>query len=105
MRRKEPRIPVNSGAKLKMEEKLNQKVMKILSDWNPLGDDATSVPDLDGYRTEAIDILFHVNLRSKKSNILDIVRNVLNQAFDLTLDKSECVKPEKQIEEILKKNK
>jgi len=85
-----------------MEEKKIQKVMKILSDWNPLKDRVATVSDLDGYRTEAIDILFQINLRLPKSNVLNIVRTVLTQAFDLALDKNECIKPAKRISEILK---
>jgi len=85
-----------------MEEKQIQKVMKILSDWNPLGDLAVTIPDLDGYRTEAIDILFEIHLRSPNSNVLNIVRTVLNQAFDLELNKDECIEPAKQIYKILK---
>ena len=85
-----------------MEEKQIEKVMKILSDWNPLGDRTATVPDLGGYRTEAIDILFGINLRSTKPNVLNIVRTVLNQAFGLALDKDECIEPAKRISEILK---
>ncbi len=88
-----------------MEEKQIQEVMKILSNWNPLGNRATTIPDLDGYRTEAIDILFEIHVSLKRSNILDIIREVLNQAFDLVLDKDECSEPAKQIFEILKRNR
>jgi hypothetical protein len=37
------------------------EVAKVLSEWNPLGDDAERVNDLDGYKTESIDILFELN--------------------------------------------
>lgn len=86
----------------KMEEKQIQKVMKIISDWNPLGDRAATVPDLDGYETEAIDILSQIDLRPTRITVLNIVRTVLNQAFDLALDKNECIEPAKRIFEILK---
>ena len=88
-----------------IQEEQIQKVMKILSDWNPLGDCAATVPALDGYKTEAIDILFEIDLRSTKSNVLNIVRTLLNEAFDLTLDKAECIEPAKRIFEILKEQK
>ena len=35
---------------------------QILANWNPLGDRASEVEDLNGYRTEAEDILFHIHL-------------------------------------------
>ena len=44
-----------------MDETQITKVAQVLSEWNPLGSEARNVPDLDGYRTEAIDIIatFH----------------------------------------------
>ena len=42
-------------------------VAKILSEWNPLGDDAGRVNDLDGYKTESADILFELEMRSMSS--------------------------------------
>lgn len=87
-----------------MEEEQIRKVMKILSDWNPLGNRAVAVPDLDGYRAEAIDVLFSIHLRTTTFNVLNIVRTVLNQAFDLALDKDECIEPAKQIFETLKES-
>ncbi|OQA95656.1 MAG: hypothetical protein BWY22_02103 [Bacteroidetes bacterium ADurb.Bin217] len=34
------------------------KVKKILIEWNPLGNRAKEISDLNNYETEAIDILF-----------------------------------------------
>ena len=45
------------------------EVAKILSEWNPLGDEAVYVQDLDGYQTESIDILFHVKMSKGKAGI------------------------------------
>ena len=84
-----------------MDEKQIEKIMKVLSDWNPLGDRAASVADLDGYRTEAVDVLFQINLGTTEKHMPETVRTVLNQAFDLSLDKHECVEPAKQILEIM----
>ena len=42
-----------------MEDYEVSEVAKILSEWNPLGDATVYVQDLDGYKTESIDILFH----------------------------------------------
>ncbi len=67
-----------------------QKVMDLLTTWNPLGERADSIEQLDNYRTEAIDILFHLNLASPKASPALIVRDVLNQAFDLSLSLEEC---------------
>lgn len=45
-------MPQNNSDDQKIEA-----VARVLLEWNPLGDDAQRVHDLDGYRTEAIDIL------------------------------------------------
>jgi hypothetical protein len=81
-----------------------QSVMKILSAWNPLGKRSRNIEDLDGYRTEAIDILFHIDLlKLTEANTLRIVQEVLNEAFDLALSKSECIEPAKKIYDMLTK--
>ncbi len=67
-----------------------QKVMDLLTTWNPLGERADSIDQLDNYRTEAIDILFHLDLAGPKASPARIVRDVLNQAFDLSLSLEEC---------------
>jgi hypothetical protein len=71
-----------------VEDELIQKVMMILTDWNPLGSRASTISDLDNYRTEAIDILCHFDLN--KTDTAVIVREVINQAFDLSLSKADC---------------
>jgi hypothetical protein len=43
-----------------MEDHEVSEVARVLSEWNPLGDDAERVEDLDGYKTESIDILFEL---------------------------------------------
>ena len=67
-----------------------QNVMTLLVKWNPLGDRANSIHDLDNYRTEAIDILFQHGLAGSKVNSARVVRDVINQAFDLSLSIGEC---------------
>jgi len=37
-----------------MEDYKISEVTKILGEWNPLGDDAERVDDLDGYKTESV---------------------------------------------------
>ncbi|MCH8106449.1 MAG: hypothetical protein IIC58_13255 [Proteobacteria bacterium] len=73
-----------------MEDYEISAVAKILSDWNPLGDEATNVQDLDGYKTESIDILFHFKMSNGKAGVEKIVMQVLNEAFDIELTKNEC---------------
>ena len=68
-----------------------QKVMGLLTAWNPLGDKADNVKDLDNYRSEAIDILFTLDLEGFKSTPTRIIRDVLNQTFDLSLSLEECM--------------
>ena len=68
-----------------------QKVMQLLVAWNPLGDRVNSIEQLDDYRTEAIDILFHLSLNGPNASPTRIVQDVLNEAFDLSLSLEECM--------------
>jgi len=77
--------------------------MKILTDWNPLGSRASTISDLDNYRTEAIDILCHFDLN--KANTEIIVREVINQAFDLSLSARDCASVGRKIQELIKNQK
>ena len=69
-----------------MDETQIIKVAEVLSEWNPLGNEARNIPDLDGYRTEAIDIIvmFHLPFigASETSRVIDLFlnnfRNLLN---------------------------
>ena len=67
-----------------------RKTMDLLATWNPLGDRAMTIGDLNNYRTEAIDILFHLRLVGSSANAAGMVREVMNQAFDLSLSLEEC---------------
>jgi hypothetical protein len=73
------------------------KVAAVLAAWNPLGPRADSVSDLDGYRTEAIDIIMALGLRTKLVTPEKTVSDVLNQAFDLALKPTDCAAPAKKI--------
>ena len=57
----------------------------------PLGDRVNSIEQLDDYRTEAIDILFHLSLNGPNASPARIVQDVLNEAFDLSLSLEECM--------------
>ena len=72
-------------------EKHIQKVMDLLTEWNPLGGRAVSIKDLDNYRTEAIGILYNLDLKGFKTSTARIVRDVFNQGFDLSLSLEECM--------------
>jgi hypothetical protein len=83
------------------EEKI-RKTMDLLTTWNPLGDKAKTIGDLDNYRTEAIDILFNLQLADASANSARIVQNVLNQAFDLSLSLKECADVGREIQELVR---
>jgi hypothetical protein len=70
-----------------------EAAMKVLSEWNPLGAEAAHVVDLDGYRTEAIDILMQFTLEGRERSAPRIVQAVLSQAFDLDLTLAACQAP------------
>ena len=74
-----------------MEDYEISEVPKILSEWNPLGDDAARVNDLDGYKTESIDILFELDTSGlNNARVMKVLMQVLNEAFDIELTESEC---------------
>ena len=81
------------------------EVAKILSEWNPLGDDAERVNDLDGYKTESIDILFELETSGlSNARVKKVVMQVLNEAFDIELTENECSDAANKIIVILSKN-
>ena len=83
------------------EEKI-RKTMDLLTTWNPLGDKAKTIRDLDDNRTEAIDILFNLQLADPTANPARIVQKVLNQAFDLSLSLEECAEVGREIGELVR---
>jgi len=87
-----------------MEDYEIEEVAKILKKWNPLGDNAKRIKDLNGYRTEAIDIIFNLKINKNKASAEIFVMEVLNQAFDLYLTKNECIGPTQKILNVLNKN-
>ena len=85
-----------------MDEAQITMVAEVLAEWNPLGVEARNISDLDGYRTEAIDMIatFHEALigASEESRLM----NVLNQAFELSLSENDCAEATRKIALILK---
>jgi len=87
-----------------MEDYEISEVAKILSEWNPLGDDAERVNDLDGYKTESIDILFELETSGlSNTRVKKVVLQVLNEAFDIELTENECSDVANRIISILSK--
>ena len=84
-----------------MEDKEIAEVAAILAQWNPLGDAAAGVPDLEGYQIEAGDIIGAFDIFGRAMKIETIVRDVLNQAFHLSLTLAECAEPAKRIRGVL----
>ncbi len=85
-----------------MEDYKVSEVANILNEWNPLGDDSVFVKDLDGYKAESIDILFHIQARNSQSGIERTVMEVLNEAFEIELSRSECADAASKIFRLLK---
>ena len=81
---------------MKDEEK-RAAICDVLVRWNPLGEAAKDLPDLDGYRTEAIDIFFNIHLEDGPVRPERIVMEVLNEAISLGLSLMECVAPAREI--------
>jgi len=79
------------------------QVAQVLLEWNPLGVEARNIPDLDGYLTEAIDIIATFDNPLIGASEACRVMNVLNQAFDLSLSESDCVEAARKIALILRR--
>ena len=84
-----------------MDERQIQQVAAALVSWNPLGSKASRISDLNGYRTEAIDIISSIGVFGKSKPAAVIVADVLNQAFDLELSESQCEPAAKQISAVV----
>ncbi|MEN6620455.1 MAG: hypothetical protein ABFD50_02745 [Smithella sp.] len=86
-----------------MKEEQIAAVANVLAKWNPLGEGARNVADLDGYRVEAADIIFGLKVRGNSNKPELLVMEVLNQAFDLSLTPQSCIAPAQEIAVILGK--
>jgi len=91
-----------------MEDETISKVKRVLNDWNPLGKNASKVEDLNEYETEAIDILFYIDLEITtkrpveiKKQIQKYVKVILTEAFNLNLTNEDCRLPAEKIYQIL----
>jgi hypothetical protein len=84
-----------------MNEEQITAVANVLAQWNPLGEGARNVEDLDGYRVEAIDIIFGLKIRGDLVKPDRLVMDILNQAFHLSLTLQSCIAPAQEISAIL----
>jgi hypothetical protein len=89
------------------DEKIKE-IVKILCDWNPLGDWAKKIPDLDNYEPEANDIAYFYDddlqfprLKDKQKKTLLVVRSIINEAFKLYLTDEDCKDASDKIYNIL----
>lgn len=69
-----------------MDDAQIEKIQSILSEWNPLGEKASEIHDLNNYETEAIDILFYIDKKSSIDRINKIMTQVISQAFGVYHD-------------------
>ena len=86
-----------------MTEEQIAAVAQVLARWNPLGEAARNIEDLDGYRVEAADIIFGLKMPGNAAKPERFVMDVLNQAFDLTLTPRSCTAAAQEIVAILGK--
>ena len=84
-----------------MNKETISKVASVLNAWNPLGEKAKTITDLDGYRIEAIDILSTINYMREKNKIEKAIKQVVSQAFHIEVNDSEASKAAMEIEQIL----
>ncbi len=77
------------------------EISKILTAWNPLGERAAAMKDLDNYRTEAVDIMSVIGLygHSPKKAVSEIIR----EAFLIDLEKTELDHYSNKIKAVLEK--
>lgn len=84
-----------------MNEKHIERLKNILSEWNPLGDMASQISDLNNYDTEATDILFHTNKKNSVEQISKIIKTVLGQAFGINVDNEKSLVVAKEVYSML----
>jgi len=82
-----------------MKEHVIESVAEILQQWNPLGESASSMSDLEGYRYEAMDIISTASIAKKP--VRDAVALVLTQAFKVELDSEALTRFSARIERVI----
>jgi hypothetical protein len=91
---------IKEVARVTEDEKII-KISEILTAWNPLGERAAAVKDLDNYQTEAVDIMSVITLYgySPKKAVSEIIRD----AFLIDLEKTELDQYSSKIKTALEK--
>ena len=84
-----------------MNKKHIERLQDILSEWNPLGEQASLISDLENYETEATDILFHINKKISVEQISRMIRTVLEQAFSISVDDEKSLKVANEIHSMI----
>ena len=79
------------------------KVKEILTKWNPLGERAKEISDLNSYEIEATDIIWHLNKNPTTEQIQMMTSSVLEQAFGLHVNTSELKTAAEKIYKVLNK--
>ena len=82
-----------------MKDELIASVASILNEWNPLGDKAATMIDLEGYKYEAMDIL--ATIKIKKLSTEQAVSQVLTQAFKVPLAPAQLTMYSAKIDQLL----
>lgn len=77
------------------------EISKILTEWNPLGERAAAMIDLDNYQTEAMDILSTIELYGYSPK--KAASAVLQEAFLINLEETELDHYSRKIQAILAK--
>ncbi len=87
-----------------MTEEQITKVANILEEWNPLGEKANSIEQLDGYRIEAIDIISTIRILNGPEKIGESIETVLTQAFKIKLNKIKLAEAAERVKNVLFEN-
>ena len=83
-----------------------EEIKEILVEWDPLGDDKSQVPNFDYYETEAVDISDELDMFAEnKKSAIKIVKETIEQAFDIDLNYDDVIEPGNQIWQIHRKFK
>ncbi|MFM9825623.1 hypothetical protein [Flavobacterium sp.] len=84
-----------------MNDNQIEQVKQILTEWNPLGEFAVNVPELNNYDTEAKDLASYIDKKSSVKKIDQILTEILEQAFDFPLNLEESLLYASKIKNII----
>jgi hypothetical protein len=86
-----------------MSDQIIIEIAKVLATWNPLGASANSVDSLDGYKYEAMDIFSCCEIMPGQNKMAAATKQVLEQAFGLSLNEREVKEAGKELLDIMNK--